>query len=290
MKKIIRSYEELIKRIANWAGARQDIRSAVILGSRARAIAPADEWSDLDIVLIVNSPSFYLDNTDWLSKISEVKILFLEPLAVGCGMERRVLFECGLDVDFSFISAAQVKKEMKDCQSLVSQQLYGRGYRVLFDKDGIVPPAGKMPEPAVTCRLLTPAEFEETANDFWYHAVWTAKKLRRGELWMAIRCCDFYMKRLLLELVECHAQVFHGEKYDTWYNGRFFEDWADRRVVKELDKAFARYSYKEIRQALLATMDIFRWVTRETAEHGGYLYPTTADEYATRLVYNLLPE
>jgi aminoglycoside 6-adenylyltransferase len=76
MRKIIRSYEELIKKITNWAKVRQDVRAAVILGSRARAIAPADEWSDLNIVLIVNSPSFYLDNTDWLNKISEVKILF----------------------------------------------------------------------------------------------------------------------------------------------------------------------------------------------------------------------
>ncbi len=59
MKKIIRSYEELIKRITNWSRARQDVRVGVILGSRARAIAPADEWSDLDIVLIINSPSFY---------------------------------------------------------------------------------------------------------------------------------------------------------------------------------------------------------------------------------------
>jgi len=37
-------------------------------------------------------------------------------------------------------------------------------------------------------------EFLDLINDFWYHTVWTAKKLRRGELWTAQGCSDSYMK------------------------------------------------------------------------------------------------
>ncbi len=289
MTKKIYSFEKLIARITAWAKKRDDIRAAIVLGSRARTDTPADEWSDLDVVLSVNNPSFYLDSTDWLKRIGEVKILFLEPNALAGGSERRVLFECGLDVDFIFISAARLKS-FTNSPDPVSQSVLSRGYRILFDKDDKLPPAGQLPGVPVMLRILTPAEFDETVNDFWYHAVWTAKKLRRGELWVALRCCDYYMKNLLLKVVECHAQVTHGEKYDTWFGGRFLEQWADHRVVKDLENSFARYGRKDIRRALFATMDLFRWITRDIAEKGGYLYPATADEYATNLVSNLLPE
>lgn len=290
MKKIVKSHELLIKKITAWSKARPDIRAAIILGSRARAVAPADEWSDLDIVFTVEDPAFYLTNTDWLQKIGEVKILFLEPLAGTAGKERRVLFECGLDVDFSFLSAAQLEREMKDGGNNGSLMFFRRGYRVLFDKDGIVPLPGELPQEPVLLRLLTPSEFDETVNDFWFHSVWTAKKLRRGELWVALHCCDYYMKNLLLKVIECHAQILHGEYYDTWFGGRFLENWAEPRTVRELNKCFARYSYKDIRRALLATMDLFRRITRDISEKGGYLYPSSADDYATRLVRHLLPE
>lgn len=290
MAKTPYSFEKLIKEITDWAEPRPDMRLAIVLGSRARTVMPADEWSDLDIVFVVENPSLYLDSTDWLNNIDNVKILFLEPTAIGGGTERRVLFECGLDVDFSFLSEAQMKQEIQGKPDPGVLQIYGRGYRVLFDKDKIVPPLWQLPEVPVTLRLLTPGEFSEVANDFWYHAIWTAKKLRRGELWTALRCCDFYMKRLLLRVVECYAQIQHGGHYDTWYDGRFLERWADPHVVKGLRNAFARYSREDIKQALLATMDLFRWVTREIAGRGGYLYPVTLDEYAANLVNALLSD
>lgn len=290
MKKPATSFETLIKKITNWAKARQDIRSAIVLGSRARTVTPADEWSDLDIVFGVNEPALYTKRTDWLQSIDNAKISFLTPIPIGNEMELRVLFECGLDVDFSFAAASRMKDEVLGKPNPDALEIWNRGYRILFDKDGTIPGFNHLSEPPVMLRVLTPVEFDEMVNDFWYHAVWTAKKLRRGELWVAMRCCDFYLKRLLLKAAECHAQVLHGEKYDTWYNGRFFESWADPRIVKGLDKCFARYTYKDIRRALFATMELFRWVTWQAAEKGGYLYPTTADDYASRLVGNLLPD
>jgi aminoglycoside 6-adenylyltransferase len=290
MTKRVYSFEKFLHRLTLWAKKRDDVRAAVVLGSRARTELPADEWSDLDIMLAVNNPAYYLDSTDWLKAIDEVKILFLETLPMNSGTERRVLFECGLDVDFIFASAAQLKKNLHKEPDELTRSLYSRGYKVLFDKDSLIPAPDKAPETHTARRMITEEEFTEAANDFWYHSVWTAKKLRRGELWTALRCCDIYMKNLLLKAIECHARLLHGERYDTWYNGRFLEQWADGRIVKDMENCYARYSRKDIRRALLATMDLFRWITREIAEKTGYAYPVTAEEYATGLVGTLLPE
>lgn len=60
--------QDLIDRFTTWALDRADIRSAMIVGSRARADRPADSLSDLDLAVIVTGPSIYLSDTmrEWV--------------------------------------------------------------------------------------------------------------------------------------------------------------------------------------------------------------------------------
>ena len=67
------------------------------------------------------------------------------------------------------------------------------------------------------------------------------------------------------------------------------ERWADPRALERLCDAFAHYDQDDIRRALLATMDLFRWLAEEIAERLAYCYPTHTDEYAVKLVSALLP-
>ncbi len=106
-----------------------------------------------------------------------------------------------------------------------------------------------------------------------------------------------YMKHLLLRMIEWHTRATNGWDYDTWHHGRFLERWADPRAVKGLRDAYAHYDEEEeeeeeedVRRALLATMDLFRWLAIETAEQLSYPHPTLADEHATELARMLLAE
>lgn len=197
------AYEQLMKRIVTWAQARPDIRAAIVVGSRARAERPADEWSDLDVVLIVADPKPYLTSVDWLRDIGHFWITFLEPTATGGEMERRVLFKGGLDVDFSIIPCAKVEQMVQHGFPPEIAEVFRRGMRVLLDRDGLATRLKLHDTEPIPPRPPTESEFLEMIHDFWYHAVLTAKKLRRGELWTAKACCDGYMKRLLLRAIEC---------------------------------------------------------------------------------------
>lgn len=110
MNQTILAYEQLARTIAAWAQSRSDIHAAIVVGSSARADYPSDEWSDLDIVLVVADPKPYLSGVDWLRNIGDFWITFLEPTAAGGEMERRVLFDGDLEVDFSIISHAKVEQ------------------------------------------------------------------------------------------------------------------------------------------------------------------------------------
>lgn len=235
------SVDQLIERFVPCARAREDVRAAVIVGSRARSEYPADEWSDLDIIVITTDPARYLTSADWLSDLGNVWITFVEPTATGGGMERRVLFEKGVDVDFSIVPEGAARQLAQVEVPLEIADIIRRGTQVLLDKDGLLNQLASVSVKTVTRSPPTQQEFLEKINDFLYHAVWTAKHMRRGELWWAKSCCDSYMKRLLLRMIEWHAHATMGWDYDTWHGGRFLEQWADQRVITALRSSFAHY-------------------------------------------------
>jgi aminoglycoside 6-adenylyltransferase len=288
MSETSKAYEQLLERFVAWAQTQPDIHAAVVLGSRARTDHPADDWSDLDLLVVISDPDRLLSQIDWLAHLGTPWVTFLEGTAVGGLAERRVLFEGGLEVDFSPVPLALVRQFAASGLPPEVAGIFRRGVRVALDKDGLAGRLVVMPGEPPAPQPPTRDEFLNLVNDFWYHAVWSAKKLRRGELWTAKSCCDSYMKRLLLALLEWHARAANGWGGDTWHNGRFLEEWADPRAVAGLRTAFAHYDEADVGRALLATMELFRWLATETAERLGHPYPASADEHATALVRGYL--
>jgi aminoglycoside 6-adenylyltransferase len=280
------SLAELQERIVAWAEAASDVRGVLMVGSQARIDRPADEWSDLDLVLIATDPDRYLDSTEWLAAIGPAWVSFVEGTIVRT-RERRVLFEGARDVDFNFFTPEQFQQIF---HARPASTVLHRGARVLVDKDGLFPP---LSPPAADAPVVGPpseAEFLAIVNEFWYRAVWAAKKLRRGELYIAVSQCNGALLRLLRELLERHARARRGWQYDTWHDGRFFDQWADPQALSALREAYARYDAADIRRSLGALMALFDRVAVETAERLGFTYPAAAAERAREWVANCLSE
>lgn len=275
-------YDRIVERFTEWAGTQDAVRAAVVIGSRARTDHPADEWADLDIVVLTSASADYVHDPGWIAEIDHPWITFIEPTPGGQGSERRVLFAGGVDVDFAFFTVDEIEA-LASADPRTARTAFGRGSRILFDKDGVVTRLLGAPStaPAETATLPDAAAFEQATSDFWYHAVWTAKHLRRGELWWAKLACDVHMKELLRRLLEWEA-VADGR--DPWFRGRFFEEWADPGLLQSLRVAFARYDEDEVWVALATTMDLFGAASRRTAAALGVPCPPAPEEHARALV------
>lgn len=276
-------YADLTQKITQWAGDRKDIRLAVVIGSRARVEKPADMWSDLDLLLFTTNPEIYLLDASWLQELGVYHVTFLEPTAVGEFVERRVLFDAGIDVDF-------VPFPMNVLEGNLLPELSGvlqRGFRVLVDKDAWSSNLASLvhnEQPDTRIYQLPKEEaFLQLVNDFLYHAVWTAKKLCRGELWTAKMCCDGYMKRQLLQMAEWNHQAIQ-DGVDTWHEGRFFDSWADPTMLTELRKSFAVYDVDSVWKAVMGTVDIFERLSQAFAGCLAYEYPSDTHEYVVELL------
>jgi len=198
----------MIDRFRTWAKRRPDVRAGVILGSWARTDMPADNMSDLDLLVIVSDPSVFVSETSWLLTFGEPRLTFVEPTATGNFKERRVAFKDGKDVDFSLVPVQAI-------QQMVGQQIpaeiadvFRRGFRILVDKDRLaerLTDSACWPEKAD--KLPTDSLWHETGDNFLYHVLLTAKKARRGELWVATSSSNGYLQILLLRLIEWHARA-----------------------------------------------------------------------------------
>lgn len=286
------THETLLARVIAWAEQLDDIRAVMVIGSRARVDRPADQWSDMDIVLVTSDPRRYLDDGGWLSELATPWLTFLEPTAAGEGTERRALFDNAIDVDFIPYSTAAMEAIAEHGWPPEIEGVIRRGMRVFLDKDGWGERLALPTEEAPTISSAAPSPSAEalanTINDFWFHSVWTAKKLRRGELWTAIDCLTGFMLWRVLHMIEWHTHATCGVEVDTWHNGRFVEQWADPRAIAGLRQCFARYDAADVARGLLATMDLYRWLSHETAAALGYTYPTMADERASDWVRSCL--
>jgi aminoglycoside 6-adenylyltransferase len=282
------SFDALIDMFVSWAKTDDNIRAAVVVGSQARTEDhPADEWSDLDLLVVANDPQPLWEQSDWLRNIGVPWITFVEPTPDDGGYERRVLFEGGLDVDFAPIGAADLRALAGRPLPPVLADILRRGVRVILDKDGLGPMFQSPAEAPPPAPSPPEAEFLNRVNDFWYHAVWTAKHLRRGELWWSISCCNIYLKNLLRQMMEWHAHATRGPGVDTWMRGRFLEEWAGPKAVEMLPLVFARYDREDAWRALRATMDLFHGLASETAGPLHVSYPAPGEEKVRALVESL---
>lgn len=280
--------EQFVARLADWGERRPDVRAILVHGSQSQDIKKADEWSDLDLIAVTTEPKVYLDTADWLADLGHVWLTFNKKSTVGDFYMRRIMFEGALDVDWLFVPDAVAKRMGNlDPASGIGRTIH-RGVRFLVDKDGFeqrLALAGAPPQPPIT-----EAEFRVLVEDYLQHAVNVAKKLRRGELFYAKNNCDDYMKFCLLKLIEWHARVTRNWDMNSWQRGRYLERWADPRAVSEMGGTYSLYDAASTSQALMKSLDLFRWLAVEVAERLRFTYPAYADERVTEWIGNCLAE
>ncbi len=258
--------QTLVECVLNYGKTAEQVRAIVLAGSCARGTRPADRYSDVDLLLFVQDIRFFIQTDEWLRPFGTVRISFTEHTFSG-GMERRVLFEDGMDADFLFLPSAD-RSRLGELSGMLA-----RAYRILLDKDGLTPCLQQIAASDVTFSRPGPQEFQNLISNFFFHVVWAAKKTARGELWVAAACVNGYMNALLLQMLEYHARALHGDSFDTWHNGRFLEQWAEPEAKAFFPEFGAAYDAASICSAIRAMSGLFHKIAVETAAIWGYNYP-----------------
>ncbi len=269
-------FKTIINNLIALCGQQEDIKAVIAIGSQTRSYMKADIYSDLDIIVACDYPEKLLYSDEYISRLGNLQISFLEDTIAG-QKERRVLFDGSLDVDFIVLPTEHLRVALE--QHLIDD-IMKRGFHVLFDRFGY----GNLLEKITTGQqkrnvILSEDSYINLINDFYYHVIWSEKKICRGEIWTALMCIDSYLKNHLLKIIEMYQVCTKGENYDVWHNGRLLESWADEDIVEDLKHCFGHYDEKDLHKALSNTEKLFTRLARVCATKCGYSYPEKAYGY-----------
>jgi len=285
MKRKLPTYAQIELAFSGWAASQPDVRAIVVFGSRARLEHPASEWSDLDLMVILNQPCDLTVRTDWLASIGEVQFTARETFVRDDWIPLVVIFTGMRKVDIVFTILPAVCQPQNALGLILAAcpypYVFSDGFKVLYDRYpsnfGSEPP----PNLSYAPRLPTQDEFTNDVKLFWARAIHVATLIQRGERWRACNQLQVELKGSLLTFMERQARLRYNPAHKIWPRGCYLNDWADPRAVVELPGCLATNPSGELWDVLRATCKLFHWLAVDIAERLRFIYPQ-ASEVCTR--------
>jgi predicted nucleotidyltransferase len=125
--------DRVLTNIASWADHRSDVRAVGVAGSWARG--EPEMTSDLDVVVLTDDQSPYLDDDRWVAAALGEDAPIVRTQRWGVATERRVRLPSGFEVEFNFapVSWAAIDPYDEGTESVVRA-----GFKVLVDPLGLL--------------------------------------------------------------------------------------------------------------------------------------------------------
>jgi len=124
-------YDKTVDKIIAWSEQDRNIESVIIIGSQVRKEKPADEWSDLDLMVLTNEPQILLNDNNWLNQFGAPVCTFIYetvlPFVKWNWLVKRVLFDDNRDIDFSILLYDQI-----DDVLAINKEIISKGYQVIY--------------------------------------------------------------------------------------------------------------------------------------------------------------
>lgn len=264
-------YQSLFQKVKALAEKSENIRAVFLIGSCAREIESADAYSDIDFVVIANDIDRYITGKDWIEALGNPLFVWTDHEPGWASWDRRVLFDDFLESDFVLFSVSQLEQEWL-CRFIAS--MLTASYETVVDKDDTV----SLFSPFICSDIseISNEKILNEINDFFFHCNWIKKKIDRGALFVAHKCLNEHMKNKLLFMIECSAKARNGPGYNTWFEGRFIEKWADPEILERLEDCFGPYHRGAMLTALKNQIYLYKSLSESLCNSKGLDFPAEA--------------
>lgn len=128
---------DFVSAFISWVSTQPDIKAVVLVGSYARGAA--SETSDIDLIILVNDPSQYLENTGWLSQFGTINKQQTEDY--GRVISLRVWYVDGYEVEYGLATLDWAQLPLDEG----TQRVIRDGMQVLFEREALLSLSGVKP-------------------------------------------------------------------------------------------------------------------------------------------------
>lgn len=272
------SEESVVDTLIEWGEHQPGVRAMLLTSSRAIPHAPADVFSDYDVILAVRDVQPFYEDRTWLEDFGPVLVVYRDPLQPYYGFAKAAYvtqYGNGLKIDFTLWPVPILQRIAADAQL---PDEFDAGYRVLLDKDHLTD--GLKP-PTYSAYILTPpteVEYLDAVEGFFHEATYAAKYLWRDELMAAKHFLDHCMKQEHLRaMLEWRVEIDHQWSVKPGLYGRWLKDRLSPDLWAQLESTYTGAGREENWEAMFRTIDLFRQVAMEVGDRLGYAYPHDLD-------------
>ncbi|SEM64467.1 aminoglycoside 6-adenylyltransferase [Paenibacillus sp. OV219] len=284
----MRSEQEMMKLLLDFAIHDDRIRLVTLEGSRTnKAIAP-DTFQDYDISYFVTDMDSFREKDQWLSvfgkriMMQKPEDMELFPNELGNWFSYLMLFEDGTKVDLTLIPLLEAEEYFAGSDGLVE---------LLLDKDTLIKREIIATDRQHWITKPSAREFDDCCNEFWMVSTYVVKGLARKEILFAIDHLHGIARPNLLRMMAWSIGIEHGYTFSVGKNYKFINRYLPGEDWEQLLSTYSENGYKEMWQSLFTCYELFRKYSKKVSEALGYEYPDYDDAITkyTGTVYHSLP-
>lgn len=123
-------FEQFISDFSKWANEQSDIQAVALVGSYARDTAT--DTSDIDLVILVQDPSRYLDDQTWLQQFGEIRQSQVEDY--GRLTSIRAWYSDGREIEYGITGIDWAASPLDEG----TRRVISDGMRILFEQTPIL--------------------------------------------------------------------------------------------------------------------------------------------------------
>jgi len=263
----MRTSEEMMKLILDFAKSDERVHIVGIEGSRANANISKDEFQDFDITYFVNDISEFTKSDEWLSYFGNI-IMMQKPEDMELfpaefeSYSYLMLFDDYNKIDLTLLEKRYISYYLKQDKLRT----------ILLDKDGDITQEVLATDVEYWIKKPSVRSFDDCCNEFWNITPYVVKGLCRKEILFAIDHLHL-MRNELLRMISWKVGLEYGFNFSVGKNYKFINKYISKELWEELLSTYCQESYEMMWKALFKCHVIFRKVTEECANSFGYEYP-----------------
>lgn len=273
----MRNKKEVLNEVVEFAKRNKVIDVLLITGSMVNPNAETDIFSDLDVVIITNSPLTFVRDKSWSNKFGEVMVSFndkfkLEGITTYTSLN---LYKDYIRIDFSIWPIKLIDK-ISNQKKL--PEFLDVGYKVLYDKKGITKKMSTPTHKAYQSEKPTEEEYNKVVNNFWWDITYIAKYLWRDQLYFA-KYMDYFIKfNLMQPMIEWLIGVDNNWKINPGKHGSEFKKYLDEKIWRELEGTFSGVDIEENWNSMFKMMNLFSKISKKVAYRLRFEYPQKLED------------
>ena len=267
----MRSEKEMLDLIINTANEDPRIRAAYLEGSRVNPTVQADIFQDYDVVYVVEETKTFREDPSWIDRFG--KRLYMQypedsayfPSDVENCYGWLMQFADGNRLDLHVCTMETVKRDLEL-------------YRVLVDKDNLLPSEPVKSEEIYWVKKHTPEQFHDTCNEFWWCLNNVAKGLWRKEIPYVMDMVNIYVRPMLTRIVEWKIGVDNHFSVSAGKCAKYMERYVSEDIYRRYLATYSSAETEAIWDSVLGMCDLFHEIAAELSEAMEYPYDDTEAE------------